>query len=233
MSCSDGTFLLVQKRSGTIEKQVEAHKGAVISIRWVSSIPSSPSIPPPPPSFPPSHWTPVAITREDMSLTSPRCARRWSNEGTAIGTAGEDGVVKIWSRSGMLRSTLATVSGPCSSSELRVWPLLALIRATARGLALLWREAELTRECSCDRWTLRSILFHGAQTRISCASLAARTSSSSPSRCSPHASLRPSRACCMPPPSCPVQALHPGAPVAGHSDPDPSPLPSDPGPWSF
>ena len=33
MSCSDGTFLLVQKRSGSIEKKVDAHKGAVISIR--------------------------------------------------------------------------------------------------------------------------------------------------------------------------------------------------------
>mmetsp|Transcript_38252 Transcript_38252/g.94004 ORF Transcript_38252/g.94004 Transcript_38252/m.94004 type:complete len:765 (-) Transcript_38252:162-2456(-) len=63
MSCSDGTFFLVL-RNGRIEKKVDAHKGAVVSIRW-------------------------------------------SNEGTAIATAGEDGVVKIWSRSGMLRSTLA------------------------------------------------------------------------------------------------------------------------------
>jgi intraflagellar transport protein 80 len=65
MACSDGSFLLVL-RNGRVEKKVDAHKGAVIALRW-------------------------------------------SNEGTAIGTAGEDGVVKIWSRSGMLRSTLATV----------------------------------------------------------------------------------------------------------------------------
>ena len=32
---------------------------------------------------------------------------RWSYDGTAMATAGEDGQVKIWSRSGMLRSTLA------------------------------------------------------------------------------------------------------------------------------
>ena len=32
MACSDGTFVLV-KRSGAVEKTVEAHKGAVISIR--------------------------------------------------------------------------------------------------------------------------------------------------------------------------------------------------------
>eukprot|EP00057_Strongylocentrotus_purpuratus_P035142 XP_797867.3 PREDICTED: intraflagellar transport protein 80 homolog [Strongylocentrotus purpuratus] len=33
---------------------------------------------------------------------------RWSYDGTAMATAGEDGQVKIWSRSGMLRSTLAS-----------------------------------------------------------------------------------------------------------------------------
>ncbi|CAM9127438.1 unnamed protein product, partial [Lampetra fluviatilis] len=33
-------------------------------------------------------------------------AARWSGDGTALATAGEDGLVKIWSRSGMLRSTL-------------------------------------------------------------------------------------------------------------------------------
>ena len=34
-------------------------------------------------------------------------AIRWNHEGTAIATAGEDGVVKIWSKTGQLRSTLA------------------------------------------------------------------------------------------------------------------------------
>ena len=32
--------------------------------------------------------------------------------GTALVTAGEDGLVKVWSRSGMLRSTLATQATP-------------------------------------------------------------------------------------------------------------------------
>ena len=39
-------------------------------------------------------------------------AGRWSYDGTAMATAGEDGQVKIWSRSGMLRSTLAQ-TGKC------------------------------------------------------------------------------------------------------------------------
>ncbi|GAA6090318.1 intraflagellar transport protein 80 homolog [Tachysurus ichikawai] len=34
-------------------------------------------------------------------------ASRWNYDGTALITAGEDGQIKIWSKSGMLRSTLA------------------------------------------------------------------------------------------------------------------------------
>ena len=37
---------------------------------------------------------------------------RWSHDGAGIVTGGEDGAVKIWSRSGMLRSTLAANSVP-------------------------------------------------------------------------------------------------------------------------
>ncbi|KAL5004430.1 hypothetical protein ScPMuIL_017886 [Solemya velum] len=39
-------------------------------------------------------------------------AGRWSYDGTALVTAGEDGRVKIWARSGMLRSTLTQNSTP-------------------------------------------------------------------------------------------------------------------------
>ncbi|XP_072035269.1 intraflagellar transport protein 80 homolog [Amphiura filiformis] len=42
-------------------------------------------------------------------------AGRWSYDGTAMATAGEDGQVKIWSRSGMLRSTLAQTGSPIYS----------------------------------------------------------------------------------------------------------------------
>mmetsp|Transcript_43977 Transcript_43977/g.71548 ORF Transcript_43977/g.71548 Transcript_43977/m.71548 type:complete len:763 (+) Transcript_43977:114-2402(+) len=63
VSCTDGTFKLVSK-TGRLEKSVDAHKGAVIAIRW-------------------------------------------NYEGTALVTAGEDGFVKIWSRAGIFRSTLA------------------------------------------------------------------------------------------------------------------------------
>ncbi|XP_064241171.1 intraflagellar transport protein 80 homolog isoform X2 [Passer domesticus] len=42
-------------------------------------------------------------------------AGRWNYEGTALVTAGEDGQVKIWSKSGMLRSTLAQQGTPVYS----------------------------------------------------------------------------------------------------------------------
>jgi len=63
ISCTDGSFKIMG-RNGRVEKSVDAHKGAVISIKW-------------------------------------------NYEGTAVVTVGEDGLVKVWSRAGMLRSTLA------------------------------------------------------------------------------------------------------------------------------
>jgi len=62
IGCADGSFRIMSD-IGREEKRVEAHKGAVISLKW-------------------------------------------SFDGSAIATAGEDGAVKVWSRSGMLRSAL-------------------------------------------------------------------------------------------------------------------------------
>ncbi|XP_067307985.1 intraflagellar transport protein 80 homolog [Pseudorasbora parva] len=42
-------------------------------------------------------------------------AERWNHDGTALITAGEDGQLKIWSKSGMLRSTLAQQGTPVYS----------------------------------------------------------------------------------------------------------------------
>ncbi|KAJ3051223.1 Intraflagellar transport protein 80 [Rhizophlyctis rosea] len=68
---TDGRFYLCTK-GGRLEKSVEAHKGALLSLRW-------------------------------------------NYEGSAIVTAGEDGQIKIWSRSGMLRSVLAQTGYPTYS----------------------------------------------------------------------------------------------------------------------
>lgn len=42
-------------------------------------------------------------------------AGKWNHDGTALITAGEDGQIKIWSKSGMLRSTLASQGCPVYS----------------------------------------------------------------------------------------------------------------------
>lgn len=62
IGCADGTFRIMSE-TGREEKKVDAHRGALIALKW-------------------------------------------SFDGSAIATAGEDGCVKVWSRSGMLRSTL-------------------------------------------------------------------------------------------------------------------------------
>lgn len=65
---------------------------------------------------------------------------RWSYDATMIVTGGEDGQVKLWSKSGMLRSSLSQANGPiyslawssdndsvlfCSGKTLTIKPLSA------------------------------------------------------------------------------------------------------------
>ena len=69
MSSADGSFLLVSKTGRTDKTVKDAHKGAIVTVKW-------------------------------------------DYEGNSIATGGEDGVVKIWSRAGQLRSTLAS-TGKC------------------------------------------------------------------------------------------------------------------------
>ncbi|KAJ1554606.1 Intraflagellar transport protein 80 [Cladochytrium tenue] len=67
-----GRFYLCTK-AGRVEKSVEAHKGAVIAVKW-------------------------------------------NSEGSALLTAGEDGALKVWSRTGMLRSGLVSTGYPVYAS---------------------------------------------------------------------------------------------------------------------
>ena len=64
VACTDGTFKFISK-SGREEKNVKAHEGAVIFIKW-------------------------------------------SHDGGALISGGEDGDVKIWSKSGNFRSNIAS-----------------------------------------------------------------------------------------------------------------------------
>jgi len=69
LSFTDGSFGMYNKQGREEWRSKDAHKGAVISLRW-------------------------------------------SREGNAIVTAGEDGCVRVWSRTGMLRSQLAALAAP-------------------------------------------------------------------------------------------------------------------------
>ncbi|KAL2911875.1 hypothetical protein HK105_208658 [Polyrhizophydium stewartii] len=95
VGATDGKFYICSK-GGRIEKAVEAHKGALLSLRWnyegtaISTVTDH-------------------ISNIDMNDTLAR-----SNQTKA----GEDGQVKIWSRSGMLRSSLVQTGYPIYSS---VW----------------------------------------------------------------------------------------------------------------
>jgi intraflagellar transport protein 80 len=68
IGASDGKYHFIS-RNGKIDKTVEAHTGAVLSVRWC-------------------------------------------HDGSALASAGEDGLVKVWSKSGMLRSTLSSSPVP-------------------------------------------------------------------------------------------------------------------------
>ncbi len=79
---------------------------------------------------------------------------RWSHEGAGIATGGEDGAVKIWSRSGMLRSTLAQVRS--------VGPLLQMRFSCASTVSTL-SSCTGVRSCVCcgvvTRFTAALVCF--------------------------------------------------------------------------
>ncbi|KAJ1558254.1 Intraflagellar transport protein 80, partial [Nowakowskiella sp. JEL0078] len=66
---TDGRKFYICLKNGRVEKSVEAHRGALLGLRW-------------------------------------------NYEGSALVTAGEDGAAKIWSRNGMLRSSLVQLGYP-------------------------------------------------------------------------------------------------------------------------
>jgi len=67
IGCSNGTFKIVNRNK--IEKSVEAHRGAILSVRF-------------------------------------------SHDASALATVGEDGLVKVWSKTGNLRAQLAQCDRP-------------------------------------------------------------------------------------------------------------------------
>ena len=71
LGTANGILLLI-KRGGRLEKNIDAHNGVI-------------------------------------------CCLKWNSDGSSLSTSGEDGVIKIWSRLGMLRSTLVHSESPVYS----------------------------------------------------------------------------------------------------------------------
>lgn len=101
-ACPAGSYKIIS-RTGRLEKSVDAHRGACIALRWSydgACTAFASSHVPQRSAGPSLHW----------SRSCPNCQPY--QPGTALATAGEDGQVKIWSRTGMLRSTLAHCPSP-------------------------------------------------------------------------------------------------------------------------
>jgi WD40 repeat protein len=104
--CSDGTFLLVF-RNGRAEKPIQAHQVTLVQ-NLAIRVPQLPR-PRSSPRALPERYTPSRVNlrpHADSCTHHPDTAARmqgavicirWNNEGTAIATGGEDGVIKIWS----------------------------------------------------------------------------------------------------------------------------------------
>ena len=105
MRSSAGTFSLFGS-TGRRDKQVKAHKGAVTALKWNLDGETR------------MHCATDCNEKKHRLLNHLGCLQvgRSAPAGTAILTAGEDGQVKTWSGSGVLRSTLATCSCPVYSA---------------------------------------------------------------------------------------------------------------------
>lgn len=91
LTSNEGKFYIVTKQ-GNIEKSVNAHKGAVLVGQW--------------------GYTGTSLLTGN-SCTFYFCKNDDNFNSTEyIRTGGEDGFLKVWSRSGMLRSVIASTNNP-------------------------------------------------------------------------------------------------------------------------
>ena len=52
-------------------------------------------------------WSGRVEKAQEGAHRGATCTVRWAHDGSAVATGDEDGAVKVWSRGGMLRTTLA------------------------------------------------------------------------------------------------------------------------------
>lgn len=88
------------------------------------------------------------VERNVSAHTGAIATGRWSPDGAGILTAGEDGVLKVWSRTGMLRSTVVQNEGPIRCA---CWSALsdavAYVQAEYVAIKPLSAKSKLTKVC--------------------------------------------------------------------------------------
>jgi intraflagellar transport protein 80 len=113
-----------------------------------------------------------ARVEKNISAHQGSTIGKWSPDCSGLLTAGEDGLVKIWSRSGMLRSTViqnetpirCACWSPTSSailfsqgSYLAIKPLLANSKTTK------WRAHDHDHQILCVAWSVHGLIASGAE----------------------------------------------------------------------
>ncbi|KAJ0407537.1 hypothetical protein P43SY_006855 [Pythium insidiosum] len=112
ITCSDDNTIVRWRMDGEVSGKVTTTDAFVTAVDWVPSVGKQAA-----------DTFVISCTdgtfrlvskngREEKKVTASDAgaiiALKWNYDGTALVTAGEDGVIKIWSRSGNLRSTLAS-----------------------------------------------------------------------------------------------------------------------------
>jgi hypothetical protein len=91
--------------------------------------------------------------RVEASSVAAIISLRWNYDGSAIASASEDGSVKVWSRSGMLRSAIATCGACGVSASLFIARSSCFSLAPARRVEPLQRNfGSRSASRTCSPW---------------------------------------------------------------------------------
>lgn len=95
------------------------------------------------------------VERNVSAHTGAIVSGRWSPDGAGLLTAGEDGMLKVWSRTGMLRSTVVQNEGPIRCA---CWSAhsdsVAYVQAGFVAIKPLSAKSKLIKVCKITRFLI-------------------------------------------------------------------------------